>query len=56
MRNRIVLKKWIRYSLIGIMLIMVLIGLFKINSKMKQDFVSNCENLGYSHNYCVAHS
>ncbi len=56
MKTRRKLKKWVKYSLTGVMMIITLVGLLKINGKMEQDFVNNCENQGYSHNYCVAHS
>lgn len=56
MKKRRVLKKWVRYSLTGVMVITILVGLLNINGKMEQDFVENCESQGYSTNYCIAHS
>lgn len=56
MKTKRKLKKWVKYSLAGAMVIIVLVGLLKINEKMEQDFINNCESLGYSNNYCIAHS
>ncbi len=56
MKTKRVLKPWVRYFLLAIVIIPTMLLLINVNGKMEQDFVDNCENLGYSHNYCVAHS
>lgn len=56
MKTKRVLKSWVKYSLLAIVVVPVIAFLMNINGKLEQDFVSNCKNLGYSHNYCVAHS
>ncbi len=55
-KTRRKLKGWVKHSLIGIVSMIIIFGLLNMNGKMEQDFVSNCESQGYSHNYCVTHS
>lgn len=51
MKNR-KLRSWVKYFL----LILVLFALLKVNNFLENDFVKNCEELGYSNNYCIEHS
>ena len=50
------LRKWVKDTIVGIVLIIALGFLIKINNDMQQDFIDTCEDLGYSYNYCVSHS
>ncbi len=50
------LRKRVKDAIVGIVLIIALGFLIKINNDMQQDFIDTCEGLGYSYNYCISHS
>ena len=51
-----VLKQWVKDTLLFIPLVIVIGILINVDSKLSKNFVSDCENAGYSHNYCIAHN
>lgn len=54
--KRLRLRKWVKKTITGISASLVLVLLILINNHLEDDFVKTCEDLGYSHNYCVTHS
>lgn len=49
------LKNWVKVTLYSIATGIVMLGLVSINSNLEKDFIKDCENSGYSTNYCMAH-
>ncbi len=49
------LKNWVRVILYGIATGIVMLSLIIINSNLEKDFMKDCENSGYSTNFCIAH-
>lgn len=56
MKKRRVLKRWVKVTLSGVISLVILAMFIQFNNNLEKDFVSNCESMGYSTNYCVAHS
>lgn len=56
MKRKFKLKSWVKDTLAIVTVIVVFIGIMKVNNNMTEDFITDCEKLGYSHNYCVSHS
>lgn len=45
------LKKWVKLTLISIIILIIGITLIKLND----DYMKGCMNNGYSKDYCIAH-
>lgn len=56
MKKKRVLKKWVKVTLSGVVSLVLLTMFIQLSGTLEKDFVSNCEKMGYSTNYCVAHS
>lgn len=53
--KRYKLKKWVKVTLFSIATAIAMISIININSKLENEFIKNCENKGYTTNYCIAH-
>lgn len=56
MKTKRVLKKWVKVTLSGLVSLVILATFIQLNGNLENDFVNNCEQMGYSTNYCIAHS
>lgn len=56
MKKKRVLRRWVKTSLVGLISLVVLTVFIQLAGNLENDFVSDCEQMGYSTNYCVAHS
>lgn len=56
METKRVLKRWVKVTLSGLVSLVILAIFIQLSGNLENDFVSNCEQMGYSHNYCIAHS
>ena len=56
MKKKRHLRRWVKECLLFIPLLVIIGVLVKVDSNLSKDFIKNCENAGYSYNYCVNHN
>ena len=49
-------KSWVKDTLMVVCFGAFLVGIIVVNNNITNEFITNCENAGYTHNYCVSQS